>query len=85
MMSASGSSSDLRSVVRDTLEVVLGRPIPADDRLPREENPDWDSLKHIEVVFALEGALGITFDADELGDLTGIDSIVAAAERHGAA
>jgi len=78
------SSSDLAAVVRDVFRVILGRPVAADDRLVRDDNPDWDSLKHIEVVFALEDALGVTFDAAELGELTDVDSIVAAAERHGA-
>ena len=78
------SSSDLAAVVRDVFHVILGRPVAADDRLVRDDHPDWDSLKHIEVVFALEDALGVTFDAAELGELTDVDSIVAAAERHGA-
>jgi acyl carrier protein len=71
-------------VVRETLAVVLGRPIEPDDPVYRDDQPDWDSLKHIELVFALEDALGIRFEADEIGELTDVASIVERAERHGA-
>jgi acyl carrier protein len=74
----------LENTVRETLTVVLGRPIATDDPVRSEDQPDWDSLKHIELVFALEGILGIRFDADELGELTDVESIVELAEKHGA-
>jgi acyl carrier protein len=75
----------LGSEIREVLSAVLGRPIASGDDVARVDNPDWDSLKHIEVVFALEGALGVRFDADEIGYLSGVDAIAAAVERHRAA
>jgi acyl carrier protein len=66
----------LEVTVRETLGVVLGRHIAADDPVCRDRQPDWDSLKHIELVFALEDALGVRFEADEIGDLTDVASIV---------
>jgi len=75
---------DLRARVRETLGVVLGRPIEPGDPFFRDDQPDWDSLKHIELVFALEGALGVRFEADELGELTDVEAIAGLAERHGA-
>lgn len=84
-MSGLASEERLRAEIRDTLSVVLGRAIEPDDPCLRGESPDWDSLKHIELVFALEGALGVRFDADELGYLTDVESIAEAVERHRAA
>jgi acyl carrier protein len=70
------------ATVRRTLAVVLGRPVAPGDPFLRADQPDWDSLKHIELVFALEDALGVRFEADELGELIDIASIVRLAERH---
>ena len=47
---------------------VLGRPV-APGHYTREELPEWDSLRHIELVFELEQALGIEIDADAIADL----------------
>ncbi len=79
------SSAEVDSTVRETLSVLLGRPIASDEHVMRDDEPAWDSLKHIEIVFALEGALGVRFDVDELAALDGIDAIVASVERHRAA
>ena len=62
--------------------MVLGRPIGPGDPVRRDEQPDWDSLKHIELVFALEDALGVRFGTDEIGEITDVASIVELAERH---
>ena len=78
----SSQPDDLRREVRATLAVVLGRAFADDDPLEREDNPDWDSLKHIEVIFALEDALGVRFDADELGSLVSVQAIAGSVERH---
>jgi acyl carrier protein len=78
----SGAAQEPEETVRETLEVVLGRTIGRDDPFLRDEQPDWDSLKHIELVFALEDALGVRFEADEVGELTDVASIVELAERH---
>jgi acyl carrier protein len=79
------SAADIRARVREVLSVVLDRPIAAGDPVFRDEQPDWDSLKHIELVFALEGELAVRFEAEELGELTDVESIAELAERHGAA
>lgn len=42
----------------------------------RAEHHEWDSLKHIEVVFALEDEFGIQFDEESLKQLTSVPDIV---------
>ena len=74
----------LEEIVRDTLGIVLGRDIAAGDPVVRKEQPDWDSLKHVELVFALEDALGIRFDVDEIGELISVASIAELAGRRDA-
>lgn len=80
---SSGSTDAAASTVRETLALVVGRPIVPDDPFCRDAQPDWDSLKHIELVFALEDAFDIRFEADEIGYLTDVRSILDRVARHG--
>lgn len=48
-----------------------------------ENTSSWDSLKHIEIIFAVEDELGVQFSEDELSGLKNVSSIVdAALTRH---
>ena len=76
----------IQAQVIDTLATVLQCPptaLAAD--AARADLPGWDSLKHVEIMFALEDALGVEFDESELGELDSIPRIVdAVARRHAA-
>ena len=50
------------------------------DQTSRENTPQWDSLKHIEVIFAIEDELNIQFPEDTLANLNDIKSIITATE-----
>lgn len=67
--------------------VALALGCPADDalQLTRDTAGGWDSLKHMEILFAVEDELGIQFREDELAELGSVRAIVAAARRHLAA
>jgi acyl carrier protein len=82
MSTSNAGKAELDDEVRDTLGIVLGRTFAPDDPVAREAQPDWDSLKHIELVFALEDVLGVRFDAGEIGELTDVAAIVAIVETH---
>lgn len=59
--------------------------VPVDSIATREALAQWDSLKHIEIVFAIEDELGIQFSEAELAELDSVASIVdAAMGRHAA-
>lgn len=73
------------AVVRETVGLLLGRRIAPGEHVARGQEPDWDSLKHIEIVFAVEGACDVRFPEDELGTLTDIEGIVEAVLAHRAA
>lgn len=64
------------------LESVLE--ISRDDHpeLLRQSIPEWDSLKHMELVFALEDQYGICFDESEFAGLISAETILAAVRRH---
>jgi acyl carrier protein len=42
----------------------------------RKNTPQWDSLKHIEVVFALEDELGLQFSEEDMANLDSVGNIV---------
>lgn len=68
-------------VVREVMSLVLGVS-PESDTTKRSDLPQWDSLKHVELVFALEDACGVEFGPDELTSLDSLDAIVSHVERH---
>jgi acyl carrier protein len=42
--------------------------------------PQWDSLRHIEVIFAIEDATGVQFDEAELAEIDSVSRLVSAIE-----
>lgn len=70
----------LRDAVGALVARVLGVAGTAHD-LRRQALPEWDSLKHVEIVFALEDAYNMQFDESEFAALDSVDAIVALLER----
>lgn len=68
----------IEAVVRAVLSKVLKHEVHQE--CSRENTPDWDSLKHIAVVFAIEDELGIQFPEDEISKLDSVARIVDVAE-----
>lgn len=62
--------------VAEVLSTVLKRPLNAGSDIDRRNTPQWDSLKHVEIMFALEEELGIEFSEDELAGLNSAAMIV---------
>ena len=57
--------------IAEILSLILGRPVAADENLNRADEAKWDSLKHLEIIFAVEGAYGVSFSPDEIAALAG--------------
>jgi acyl carrier protein len=43
----------------------------------------WDSLKHLDIVLAVESATQVKFDTAEIAELTSLDRLEAALQRRG--
>ncbi len=69
-------------IVREVVGAVLRRRIAPGEEVRRSEEPGWDSLAHVNIVFAVEGELGIQLSAEELGELDTIEKLVDAALAH---
>jgi acyl carrier protein len=56
--------------IAEILSLALGRPVAAGNDLKRADEAKWDSLKHLEIVFAVEGAYGVAFSPEEIAAVT---------------
>jgi len=73
--------AEVEKSVREVMQTVLGRSLAAGADLRRVDEPVWDSLKHVELIFTIEETLGLQFDAEELGELDSLGKLVASAAR----
>lgn len=62
----------LREVVATALQIDPAR---VDDSLDFDSAPEWDSVKHISLVLALEGEYGVTISDDDVVELTSYPAI----------
>lgn len=73
----------VQDVVIAALATVLKCEIDLDTS--RSNTPRWDSLKHIEIIFAVEDELGLEFSEEELASLNSVRKIIDfALSRHAA-
>ena len=79
------SREDVEARVAEVLALVLKLPSPPVEPLSREEVPDWDSLNHIEILYAVEESFDVMFSEEEMAALDSSHAIVDAVERHRAA
>ncbi len=70
----------LEEKVQSIVLTVLRIPATVGAGLRRENTHEWDSLKHVEIIFAVEDEFGVRFSEGELAMLDGVASIVAAVE-----
>jgi acyl carrier protein len=64
----------VEAVVLEVLAAVLKRETGLDSS--RRNTPQWDSLKHIEIIFAVEDELGLQFSEEELASIDSVAKIV---------
>lgn len=81
----SAATSQMETEVQDLLQRILGLRGRPSTRLIRADIEAWDSLKHMEIVFALEDRYGVQFDEAEFTTLDTTDAITTALQRHLAA
>ncbi|GGD00291.1 acyl carrier protein [Undibacterium terreum] len=67
---------EIEDIVLDTVATILKRPLDAGLNSTRSSIVEWDSLKHVEIMFALEDELGTEFSEEELAQLDSVMKIV---------
>lgn len=65
------------TVVAEVMTAVLQQPVGPDEDFRREDEERWDSLKHIEIIFALEAALGVQFTEEDISRINSISALKA--------
>lgn len=53
------------------------------DQTTMKDVPEWDSLKHMELIVGLEQHYKIELTGDEIADMTSVAAIKDALKRHG--
>jgi acyl carrier protein len=76
------SDTETRDKVRQIMGAVLQEPVAPGQDVTRESAPGWDSLKHVELLFALEDGCDIKFDRLEFAELDSLDALVPAIDKH---
>lgn len=77
--------TQVEAAVLRILSTVIKQPLPHGAATTMENTVGWDSLKHIEIMFAVEEELNIQFSEEELAELRSVAQIVAAIAAHHAA
>lgn len=73
--------SRLDDIVREVLDLEPDVDLSS---IAYRETPTWDSVAHLELLTALEQAYGLTFEPDELMEMSDYDAIRAVTERRSA-
>lgn len=71
----------IEQTILAVLVTVLKQKFDSSSDITRKHVANWDSLKHIEIMFALEDELSVVFSEQELSDLDGFQKIVEAVWR----
>ena len=66
---------EIQEAVCEVLGVVLEQGKPVSPDFGREAHSAWDSLKHVEVIFALEDRFNVQFAEAEMPQLDSVGKI----------
>jgi len=72
---ATMTRSEIDTIVLETFSLVMKKAFEPGEEVEREKESGWDSLKHIELIFALEEKFDIRFTEDEMARLKTMSSI----------
>ena len=59
-------AEQINETLAEILTLALGHKVKAGENLRRADDAKWDSLKHLEIIFATEAAFGVSFSAEEI-------------------
>lgn len=78
-MDMSPLHNEVRAIVADTLTLTNDANI---DTVRLGEHPNWDSMRHMEMLMALEARFGVRFPSYVIPQLADVDSIAAAVAEY---
>lgn len=69
-------NNELRKQIGNILSEVLNTALPPGDNPKREEMPNWDSLKHMELILRLEEQFNVRFSIREVAGIKSLHDLV---------
>jgi acyl carrier protein len=73
------NSQTKESEVIALVSTILGRPV--NRFASRDSEPTWDSLKHMEIIFAFEDQFATQLTEQEMAGVRSVDDLIALAVR----
>lgn len=68
-------ATDTEIALAEVLSLVLERRVAPGEIVRREDEPKWDSLKHLEIVMGVEAAFGVSFTTEEMAEVAGSEDL----------
>ena len=62
--------------IRQILRLVLKAEVPDEGEIGRDALREWDSLKHVEIIFAIEDEFGVQFTEAQMEEIESLSSII---------
>jgi acyl carrier protein len=69
-------SDDLISRIQRAFGTVFGSQVPFEPELSRAGEAGWTSLKHVELLIALEAEFGVRFDGGDATDMISVPILI---------
>lgn len=73
-------NDELRAVLSEVLGIT---PENVTEHTSTQTEPKWDSLRHMNLIFALEDCYGVRFSDEEIPSLTSVSAVEAALVSRG--
>jgi acyl carrier protein len=70
------SAEDVATRVENVFVDVFGKGLAFSPQLARADDPYWTSLKHMELLVALEAEFGVRFDGADAVDMQSIPTVI---------
>jgi acyl carrier protein len=65
----------LEDRLREVFENVFQRPVTLDDTVSAADVPEWDSVAHINLMFAIEQEFGVQFPGNRFAEFQNIGEL----------
>lgn len=72
---------EIQEKLLEIFGLVLKKDFSGQSEIVREEEMNWDSLKHLEIIFAVEDELGVRFAEENIPELKALSDFESAVER----
>jgi acyl carrier protein len=70
------STEEVRRVLAEVFEEVLGRPVELRDDLTAADVDEWDSVTHVMLILASERRFGVRFESAEIANAANVGEFI---------